>query len=232
MSDFRTQEEGLAAADSLIKMNIEDYNHPGGSRPNENPLLVRFWYVVSGGTSHKYSTGEREALSKCNDDSKAIEKNFSGPALEDATEVAVKIENPEWEPFHKGVAEVKGKLGPMKLALNRTNTLALSFLVRGRGDGAIKAHHAQLEKMIGAYEAFLKDFELKLAEISCLTAASEGETLKSALADARRMAEIGEAHKDGHGDVVKRYGNILSGKVVMDPTTLVKSLSLTLTEGM
>ena len=235
MSDFDTQEKALATADALVLQNKEEFGHPGTSRLHENPLLSKYWYIVSGGRSHTFTRGEKERLLQNSDDSKAIEKHFAVTDTSGDTgggDVRIKIENASWAPFYKNLKEAQGSLKLMKAALNKTDGLSLQFLVAGRKDNVLKEHHTSLEKKCKSFGDHISALELKVAECSLLTATEEAENLDKVSAELQQLVCVGGAHKDGHADVYKRYREILEGKRAMDPTTLVKSMPAHIVEGM
>ena len=226
MADFANQEEALQAADALVAQNKEEYGHPGTRRDHELPVLTRFWYVKSGGRTKKIKMGTSEALGSKTDDQKAIQQQLAleGPAEGTEQEVVVKIENPSWEPFFAALKETRGSLANMKAQCGRSQSLLAQFLVAGRTNETMKAHHEALRKMIGTFVDFIMNCELKVAEWSLLTAATDKDELDTTIKEMSTIRGLCMAHTDGHKDVVKRYKAILDGKVTLDPASTVKTL--------
>ena len=228
MSDFPDQTKALAAADEIIAGNKEEYDHPGTVREHANPLLQKYWYVKSGGKSRKISVGTKERLGMSADDTKTIEKHLGigdNQPADDGEKVVVKIENPSWEPFFTALKKAKTALGVGKTQIGKSQSLSVQFQVAGRNDPRMLAHHTEMAKMLNTFQDFLQSFEVKVAEVSLYTAATDKDVLDEAISEMSQICALGMAHADGHKDVVKRYKGILEGKVFMDPASAVRSLS-------
>ena len=225
MADFASQALALEAADSLVAQNKEEYDHPGSRRDHENPLLVGFWYVKSGGRTKKISMGLKERIGETSDDQKSIQQHLAleGPA-EGTEEVVVKIENPSWEPFFIALKAARTFVIAMKTQCGKSQSLSAQFQVAGRTNETMKEHHTELAKMVACFTAFIANFELKVAELGLHTPGTENTELDQAIQEMKAMSELGVVHTDGHKDILKRYKNIIDGKVTLDPTLAVRSL--------
>ena len=63
MADFQSHQEALECADNLVAQNAKDYQHKVPRQWNDNPLLVRCWYVHGEGTKRKFKQEEEKEMS-------------------------------------------------------------------------------------------------------------------------------------------------------------------------